>query len=465
MPIARPDEKAYTATSSRWDTLKRRSQSAKRRASAGLPCAPYTSSTHSGRSPNRAASSCRNRARARMNRRASRSKANRVARCRSASESTPADARTVSGAAASPVTTTSIASSVKNVAPSDQAPSARSPSVSAQFASTSLPFLDGGTSTPTACIVGARSGLASVSDRGCSLHATGRCCLTQASRHRNARRLPLGARGLLVVIGVRLLHVLAPGAVGGLERVVQLLAHGQARAGDDVHVAAVLDQAHAGHPLLDALAAGGVTTHVIVLPGRRYWRERAAILELGGRLRPVVVHTHGYRPDVVDAAAARRLGIPTVTTVHGFTGGDWKNRLYERLQRRAHRRFDAVVAVSRPLVEQLIESGVPAHRVHLVQNAWQETAPPLDHPAARRALGLREDGFLIGWVGRLSSEKRPDLLLDALVHLTDLPVTGSVIGNGPEHRSLAARARRLGVERLVRWHGTVPDAGRCFAAF
>jgi len=270
---------------------------------------------------------------------------------------------------------------------------------------------------------------------------------------------------LLVVIGVRLLHVLAPGAVGGLERVVQLLAHGQARAGDDVHVAAVLDQAHAGHPLLDALAAGGVTTHVIVLPGRRYWRERAAILELGGRLRPVVVHTHGYRPDVVDAAAARRLGIPTVTTVHGFTGGDWKNRLYERLQRRAHRRFDAVVAVSRPLVEQLIESGVPAHRVHLVQNAWQETAPPLDHPAARRALGLREDGFLIGWVGRLSSEKRPDLLLDALVHLTDLPVTVSVIGNGPEHRSLAARARRLGVERLVRWHGTVPDAGRCFAAF
>ena len=246
---------------------------------------------------------------------------------------------------------------------------------------------------------------------------------------------------------------------------MQLLAHGQARAGDDVHVAVVLDQADAGHPLLDALAAGGVTTHAIVLPGRRYWRERAAILELGGRLRPVVVHTHGYRPDVVDAAAARRLGIPTVTTVHGFTRGDWKNRLYEYLQRRAHRRFDAVVAVSRPLAEQLIEDGVPAHRVHLVQNAWQETAPPLDRPAARRALGLREDGFLIGWVGRLSGEKGPDLLLDALVHLTDLPVTVSVVGNGSEHRSLAARARRLGVERLVRWHGTVPDAGRCFAAF
>src|SRR2546426_3337951 len=43
---------------------------------------------------------------------------------------------------------------------------------------------------------------------------------------------------------------------------------------------------------------------------------------------------------VVDAGVARRLGIPAVTTVHGFTGGDWKNRFYERLQRRAYRRVD-----------------------------------------------------------------------------------------------------------------------------
>lgn len=261
------------------------------------------------------------------------------------------------------------------------------------------------------------------------------------------------------------LHVVAPGEVGGLERVVQALAQGQAHAGHDVHAGVVLEQGNADHPLLDSLAAGGVSTHPIVAPGRGYWRERATMLELCRRLRPGVVHTHGCRPDIVDAGAARRLGIPTVTTVHGFTGGGWKNRLYERLQRRAYRKFDAVVAVSRPLVEQLLRDDVPPQRIHCVPNAWQETAPPLDRPAARRALGLREDGFLLGWVGRLSDEKGPDLLLDALVHLTDLPVSVSVMGNGREQRSLAARARRLGVERLVRWHGTVPDAGRHFAAF
>lgn len=264
---------------------------------------------------------------------------------------------------------------------------------------------------------------------------------------------------------MRILHFLAPGAVGGLERVVQLLAHGQARAGDDVHVAAVLDEGSEGHPLLDTLAAGGVTTHAFVISSRGYWREWAAIGELCNRLRPAVAHTHGYRPDVVDAAAARHAAIPTVTTVHGLTGGDWKNRLYQRLQRRAHRRFDAVIAVSRPLADQLIRDRVAAGRVHLVQNAWQETTAPLDRLAARHELGVCEDGVVIGWVGRLSAEKGADVLLDTLAHLTDLPVSVSLIGNGSEQRALAARAQHLGVEGRVRWHGVVPDAARCFAAF
>lgn len=264
---------------------------------------------------------------------------------------------------------------------------------------------------------------------------------------------------------MRILHVVAPGDVGGLERVVYLLTLAQARAGCDVHVATVLEPGAADHPLPGTLAAGGVTAHRLILPGRAYRRERAAIDELCRRLGPDVAHTHGYRPDVLDAAAARRVGIPTVTTVHGFTGGGWKNRLYERLQRRAYRRFDAVVAVSRPLAGELIRDSVPADRVHVVQNAWQESGTPCDRVSARRALGVDEAGFRIGWVGRLSAEKGPDLLVEALAHLTDLPLSVSIVGHGPEQRSLLARASRLGVAGRIRWHGLIPDMGRLFRAF
>jgi glycosyltransferase involved in cell wall biosynthesis len=270
---------------------------------------------------------------------------------------------------------------------------------------------------------------------------------------------------------VVLLHVVAPADVGGLERVVQTLARGLASAGHDVHVAAVVAGRGAGagagadHGFLASLAEAGVGTHCIPAGGRAYVRERRAVAELCRRLRPDAVHTHGYRPDVVDAPAARRLGIPVVTTVHGFTGGGWKNRLYEQLQCRAFRRFDAVVAVSQPLVERLVRAGVPAERIHGVSNAWPDAEQPLDRAAARQALGIPPDGLVAGWVGRLSYEKGADVLLDALLHLVDLPIVVSVVGQGIERAALQCRARRLGLDQLILWHGSRRDAGRLFRAF
>jgi glycosyltransferase involved in cell wall biosynthesis len=203
----------------------------------------------------------------------------------------------------------------------------------------------------------------------------------------------------------------------------------------------------------------------VAIPSRAYLRERAAVAHLCRQVRPDVVHSHGYRPDVLDAGVARHLGTPVVTTVHGFTGGGWRNRWYEWLQCRALRRFDAVVAVSQPLVERLARAGVPRSRIHAVPNAWCEHARPLGREAARQALGLPQDGFVVGWVGRLSAEKGPDVLLDALPHVGELPLVVSVVGNGVERVALETRARALGLNGRVRWHGAAPDAGRLFAAF
>jgi glycosyltransferase involved in cell wall biosynthesis len=237
------------------------------------------------------------------------------------------------------------------------------------------------------------------------------------------------------------------------------------RRGHDVHVAAVVAGPGAAQPFLAALSAAGVRTDALVLAGRAYLAERAAIARLCRQLRPDVVHTHGYRPDVLDAGIARRLGIPVVTTVHGFTGGGWKDRVYEWLQCRAFRHFDAVVAVSRSLVDRLTRAGVPRSRIHEVRNAWSPLAPVLDRTAARRALGLPRDGFAIGWVGRLSHEKGPDVLVDALPHLQDLPLIASAVGDGVMRIPLQARARALGLNGRIRWHGAVLDVARVLPAF
>jgi glycosyltransferase involved in cell wall biosynthesis len=182
-------------------------------------------------------------------------------------------------------------------------------------------------------------------------------------------------------------------------------------------------------------------------------------------MQPDVVHSHGYRPDVLDAGVARALEIPTVTTVHGFTGGDGKNRLYERLQRLAFRRFDAVVAVSRPLVQELTRWGVSESKLRLLPNAYVHDTPLLDRHAARKALGIPPNRFVVGWVGRLNTEKGGDILVDAFAKLPNREVHLSIIGDGPDRSLLQVRARSLGVSDLITWHGKVKDAGRLFPAF
>ncbi|MEP6492861.1 MAG: glycosyltransferase [bacterium] len=261
-----------------------------------------------------------------------------------------------------------------------------------------------------------------------------------------------------------ILHVTAPARVGGLERVVEALCVGHARAGHAVHVVAVVEKPDDAAGFLDALQAHGVHPHRLVLPGRAYRQERSAIRELCRSLRPSVMHTHGYRADVATSGVARGLGIPTVSTVHGFTGGSLRNRIYEALQVHAFRRFDGVVAVSAPLYALLRRRGVPDDRLTLIVNAWSSLSAPMSRSEARARLGLPEDHVCIGWLGRLTPEKGADVLIKALPSLPDT-VFVSFVGDGRERATLEALADELGVSSRIRWHGIVPNGGPLLSAF
>jgi glycosyltransferase involved in cell wall biosynthesis len=253
--------------------------------------------------------------------------------------------------------------------------------------------------------------------------------------------------------------------VGGLESVVSMLARGHTAMGHRVYVAALVDPGGGVYPFLDALEAEGVQTVRITLPTRAYSRERAAVRRLCAELAPDVVHTHGYRSDVVDGGVARAAGVPVVSTVHGFTGGAMRNRIYEWIQERAFRDFDAVIAVSQPIVRRLERRGVSRSRIHFIPNAFDGAAAVVERDAARERLGIPKDEFTIGWVGRLSAEKGPDVFVDAIAHLSQPTPSAAFVGGGPDEPALRERALRHGVEERVRWLGIVPGAGALLAAF
>jgi glycosyltransferase involved in cell wall biosynthesis len=126
-----------------------------------------------------------------------------------------------------------------------------------------------------------------------------------------------------------------------------------------------------------------------------------------------------------------------------------------------------VIAVSAPLVEAMTARGVARSRIRLIPNAWRPGAAALTKSEARAILGIGPAARAIGWIGRISPEKGPDVALEAFAALD--PVADGlelhIIGEGRLRGQLQARARELGIEGQVTWHGAIENAATVFSAF
>src|SRR3982751_6330560 len=96
-----------------------------------------------------------------------------------------------------------------------------------------------------------------------------------------AARLPLridgGDAGGHKAVGRRILQIVAPGEVGGLESVVLALAAGQLHRGHSVTVAVVSEPRDGTHPFATALRKAGVPTEELLVPSNAYLKERRLI--------------------------------------------------------------------------------------------------------------------------------------------------------------------------------------------
>lgn len=261
------------------------------------------------------------------------------------------------------------------------------------------------------------------------------------------------------------MHVVAPARFGGIESVIRALASGHARRGHDVHVVCVLapDEPPA-HPFVEGLTAAGIRTHVLRLPARAYvkeWRALRALIDLHS---PAVVHTHGFRSDTIAGASARAEGVARVSTCHGFIDSGWRSRAYQWVQRRALRSFEAVIAVSTPIATRLRDSGIAPARITVLPNAFALGSPPLPRADARMRLGVA-DGPVVGWVGRFSAEKGPDLAIEAFARTTTPGAQLVMIGSGRAEGALRELALARGVGDRVRWPGPIANASTHFTAF
>lgn len=171
-----------------------------------------------------------------------------------------------------------------------------------------------------------------------------------------------------------------------------------------------------------------------------------------------LIHTHGYKSDIIGVLAARKAGIPCVVTPHGFENAkDLKLRAFIWAGCQVMRYADAVAPLSRQLLEDVkgfrvadnkieyIQNGVDLSEVEAVRLTKPDTSP---FPRKR-----------IGFVGQMISRKNIEDILDCFDTLyhkrQDIELI--FVGDGDSRPALEQYARSLDSSDAIEFLGFRDD--------
>jgi glycosyltransferase involved in cell wall biosynthesis len=256
-------------------------------------------------------------------------------------------------------------------------------------------------------------------------------------------------------------------AWGGAERHTVAVARSVAAKGHDVLIVQLGHDLFPRHAGLDSSIAT-----VSVAPGRSFsvmgWRH---LLRRHRIQRAVLVKgIFGVRWTPLDLAVLMAR-TPMITIEHQYADenairtvrgglGVWRGKEHATLalHRRAARR---VVAVSHAIADRLIASyGFDPARVTVIANGVDHArfVPESGRRARARARWrVPDDSLVFGFLGRMSTEKRIDRLLEAFRRMRD-SVPGNkpsvvLVGSGPAEPNLRRHAEELGIADACRWTG------------
>src|SRR5262249_41180256 len=216
-------------------------------------------------------------------------------------------------------------------------------------------------------------------------------------------------------------------------------------------------------PLQRSMTALGVPAFSLDAASRRQYP--AAILRLARLLSQshvAVLHAHCFDPTLIGLISARIAGVPFVFTRHHSDhnirlGKSWHTRI-DRWCARHSAHVIAVSEATRRIMTDL--EATPETQITVVYNGLEPLSPPAPESVARlrRELMLQDESICL-MIARLHEEKGFKVLFDAIPivvsHVGNLVVL--VAGEGPHRATLAAGARRRGLDHMVRFLGQRND--------
>ncbi|MDZ5604223.1 glycosyltransferase [Pseudomonas sp. RP23018S] len=193
----------------------------------------------------------------------------------------------------------------------------------------------------------------------------------------------------------------------------------------------------------------------------------AALRKIAAQRHFAFCIAHRFKPLYVALLAT---DLPVIGVHHAF--GDYE-RKGRRLFANLFSKRLSLLGVSNAVRDDMRRClpGWPAERIQTLYNRIDVAAlhaALLPRQAAREALGLDAQAWIVGNVGRLHPDKDQATLLRGFAQaLPQLPAAArlAVLGEGRLEQQLKALAVELGIHERVDFLGQVADARRYFAAF
>ncbi len=264
----------------------------------------------------------------------------------------------------------------------------------------------------------------------------------------------------------KVLHLIASPKIGGAEKLLLTVADNIDAERFDVSIAVFIDSRKKHNAFFDEAKGCKVRLYPVDIKGPYDVRQLIQIYRIIATFKPDVIHTHGYKTNILGFLMARCFMIPIIATVHGWLHSTRRTtQLYNRVNLFLLRRFDQVIAVSCQIETVLLQLNVSTSRLITLRNV--PAAPKrfeINTAALVERFSLDPKARYVGFVGRLEPVKGGEFLISAAVKVLERypNVQFLIAGEGSELSRLEAMVAEVGLSRRVRFLGFLARPGDIF---
>ncbi|GAC34246.1 glycosyltransferase [Paraglaciecola polaris] len=169
-----------------------------------------------------------------------------------------------------------------------------------------------------------------------------------------------------------------------------------------------------------------------------------------------IIHTHGYKSDIIGVLAARRAKIKCIVTPHGFENAkDFKLRSFIWLGCQSMRFAHKVVPLSQQLMRDVLSMGVKPQNALYIQNGVDLSEVEAEPIPVRTEPGKKR----IGFVGQMISRKNIRDILDIFdqLHKKQPNTELILLGDGDARQALEDYSKTLDCKAAIDFLGFRDD--------